>query len=76
MTEAAICRSPVSRTTATSRRGSRDAAVKACVALEDIDLVDQPVALGAGDTPGAEDLAPFVEWKGAGDQRGAASVAL
>ena len=50
--------------------------MKACVALEDIDLVDQPVALGAGDTPGAEDLAPFVEWKGAGDQRGAASVAL
>jgi len=50
--------------------------LKAYLALEDIDVVGQPVAQGAGDTPGAEDPDPFVERKGAGDQRGAAFVAL
>ncbi len=36
----------------------------------------QPVEQGAGETFGAEDLGPFVERQVAGDQRGAAFVAL
>jgi hypothetical protein len=50
--------------------------IAVAVHLEDVDVVGQPVEQRAGQTLGAEDLGPFVEGQVAGDQGGAAFVAL
>ena len=50
--------------------------VAVAVHLEDVDVVGQPVEQRAGEALGAEGLGPFVEGQVAGDQGGAALVAL
>ena len=51
-------------------------AIAFAVHLEDVDLVGQPVEERAGQPFGAEGLGPFIEGQIAGDQRGAALLAL
>jgi len=51
-------------------------AIAFAVHLENVDVVCQPVEKGAGQALGAEGFGPFVEGQVAGDQRGAALIAL
>ena len=51
-------------------------AVAVAVHLQDVDMMGEPVEQSAGQAFGAEDLGPLLKRQIAGDQRGAAFVAL